>query len=73
LHGPALAGLDELQQIHGIGPVKATEIKAALELARRLSLSAPDARPTVRQPADAAQLLMLSLEQEHSCSTRAIA
>jgi DNA repair protein RadC len=67
LHGLALAGLDELQQIHGIGPVKAIEIKAALELGRRLSLSVPDARPIVRQPADAAQLLMLSmglLEQE---------
>jgi DNA repair protein RadC len=67
LQGVALASLDELQQIHGIGPVKAIEIKAALELGRRLALSVPDARPVIRQPAEAAQLLMLSmglLEQE---------
>jgi DNA repair protein RadC len=67
LNGVARASLDELQQVHGIGPVKAIEIKAALELGRRLALSAQDARPQVKTPADAAQLLMLSmslLEQE---------
>jgi len=67
LHGLANAGLEELKQIHGIGPVKAIEVKAALELGRRLALSTPDVRPVVRQPAEAAQLLMLSmglLEQE---------
>jgi DNA repair protein RadC len=47
--------------------VKAIEIKAALELGRRLALSVPDARPVVRRPEEAAQLLMLGmglLEQE---------
>ncbi|MCS6847200.1 MAG: DNA repair protein RadC [Anaerolineae bacterium] len=67
LSGVARASLDELQQVHGIGPVKAIEIKAALELGRRLALSTQDTRPQVKTPADAAQLLMLSmglLEQE---------
>lgn len=67
LIGLAHASLDELQQVHGIGPVKAIEIKAALELGRRLALSTPDTRPQVKTPADAAQLLMPSmslLEQE---------
>ncbi len=67
LNGVARASLEELQQVHGIGPVKAIEIKAALELGKRMALSAQDARPQVRTPADAAQLLMLSmslLEQE---------
>ncbi|PJF49039.1 MAG: JAB domain-containing protein [Chloroflexi bacterium] len=67
LIGLAHASLDELQQVHGIGPVKAIEIKAALELGRRLALSTPDTRPQVKTPADAAQLLMPNmslLEQE---------
>jgi DNA repair protein RadC len=67
LNGVARASLDELQQLHGIGPVKAIEIKAALELGKRMALSAQDARPQVKTPADAAQLLMLHmgmLEQE---------
>lgn len=68
LNGVARASLDELQQVHGIGPVKAIEIKAALELGRRLTLlGAQDTRPQVKTPADAAQLLMLNmslLEQE---------
>jgi DNA repair protein RadC len=67
LNGVARANLEELQTVHGIGPVKATEIKAALELGKRMALSAQDARPQVKTPADAAQLLMLHmglLEQE---------
>lgn len=67
LNGLARASLDELQRVHGIGPVKAIEIKAALELGKRMALSAQDARPQVKTPADAAQLLMLHmglLEQE---------
>jgi DNA repair protein RadC len=67
LNGVARASLAELQAVHGVGPVKAIEIKAVLELGRRMALSAPDARPQVKTPADAAQFLMLHmglLEQE---------
>jgi DNA repair protein RadC len=43
------------------------QIKAAFELGRRLLLSAPDERPQIRAPADAANILMSDmslLEQE---------
>jgi len=68
LPGLAQAGFDELCQVHGIGTAKAAQIKAALELGRRLMATAPHERPQVRSPADVANLLMLEmglLEQEH--------
>ncbi|MDX1663922.1 MAG: DNA repair protein RadC [Candidatus Promineifilaceae bacterium] len=68
LSGVARASLSELCQIKGIGPAKAVEIKAALELGRRLLAAAPEERPRVTSPADAANLLMsemMLLEQEH--------
>jgi hypothetical protein len=68
LSGLARADINELQTVHGIGPVKAIEIKAALELGKRMILSAPDQQRTqIKTPGDAAQLLMLEmgmLEQE---------
>ncbi|UCC54560.1 MAG: hypothetical protein JSV68_11450, partial [Anaerolineaceae bacterium] len=68
LPGLARASINELKQVKGIGPAKAVEIKAALELGRRLMASAPEERPKVTSPADAANLLMSEmslLEQEH--------
>lgn len=68
LTGVARASLAELQQVKGIGPAKAVEIKAALELGRRLLATAPEERPVVATPADAANLLMSEmslLEKEH--------
>lgn len=53
---------------HGIGAAKAAQIKAAIELGRRLTLESPEARPTINSPADAAALVqyeMSALEQEH--------
>lgn len=67
LPGIARASLAELRTVNGIGPAKAVEIKAALELGRRLMASAPEERPRVTSPADAANLLMsemMLLEQE---------
>ncbi len=67
LPGLARASLAELCTVNGIGPAKAVEIKAALELGRRLMASAPEERPRVTSPADAANLLMsemMLLEQE---------
>ena len=64
----ARVGFDELCDTHGIGPAKAAQIKAALELGKRLAAAAPDERMRVRTPADVANLLMLEmgmLEQEH--------
>ena len=67
--GLAQANMDELQGIHGIGEAKATEIKAALELGKRLLVASPQERLQVRSPADVANLLMLEmgLLEQSSC------
>jgi DNA repair protein RadC len=62
------APFTELCQQHGIAEAKAAQIKAAIELGRRLTLEAPEERPAINSPADAAALVqyeMSALEQEH--------
>lgn len=68
LSGIAKASIAELMTVNGIGPAKAVEIKAALEVGRRLMAAAPQERLRITSPADAANLLMSEmafLEQEH--------
>lgn len=68
LTGLARAGFVELCAEKGVGVAKAAQLKAALELGRRLLIASPEERPQVKSPADAANLLMLEmglLEQEH--------
>ena len=68
LAGIAQASFEELCAKRGIGESKAAQLKAALELGRRLVAVSPQSRPQVRSPADVANLLMLEmslLEQEH--------
>lgn len=50
--------MEELCNQHGIGEAKAAQIKAAIELGRRLTLELPEERPAVNSPADAAALVM---------------
>jgi len=60
--------LSELTGEHGIGEAKASALKAAIELGRRLTLEAPEERPSISSPADAAGLVqyeMQALEKEH--------
>jgi len=67
LSGLHRAAYDEICTQHGIGPAKAAQLKAAIELGNRLRLESPDERPTIHSPADAAALLtyeMSALEQE---------
>jgi len=67
LGGLVQANFEELCAVYNVGEAKATQIKAALELGRRLLVSLPQDRPQVRSPADIANLLMLEmglLEQE---------
>lgn len=67
LEGLARANFDELCQVKGLGKAKVTQIKAALELGRRLLATCPESRPQVRSPGDAANLIqaeMSLLEQE---------
>lgn len=68
LGGLHRAPFEELVNQHGIGDAKAAQIKAAIELGRRLTLEAPEERPMINSPADAAALVqyeMSALEQEH--------
>lgn len=68
LAGLARASVAELCQVPGCGPAKAVEIKAAIELGRRLTVQAPEDLRQIQSPADAAALLaaeMGLLEQEH--------
>ncbi|MBL7063465.1 MAG: DNA repair protein RadC [Anaerolineae bacterium] len=68
LPGLARASFAELQAEKGLGPAKTAQLKAALELGRRMLLAAPEDRFIVRSPTDVAQLLMAEmahLEQEH--------
>jgi DNA repair protein RadC len=73
VQGNKLAGLaqmpwSELVSLKGLGRNRAARIKASFELGRRLLVAAPMERPSIKSPADAANLLMLemaTLEQEH--------
>jgi len=58
----------ELCKQHGIAEAKAAQIKAAIELGRRLPLENPEERAAINSPGDAAALVqyeMGALEQEH--------
>lgn len=68
IRGLHRATLAEVVRERGVGRAKASAIKAAIELGRRLSLEAPEERPTINSPADAARLVqyeMQALEKEH--------
>ncbi len=68
LAGLMQANAAELMAEKGLGPAKTAQIKAALELGRRMLVESPDERPQIRSPADAANLVMTEmglLEQEH--------
>ena len=55
LKGVANASVEELIQTKGIGPAKATQIKAALEFSRRLEADASEKpRPVLKSPEDVA-------------------
>jgi DNA repair protein RadC len=58
----------EICNQYGIGPAKAAQLQAAIELGRRLAGVAPEERPSIHSPSDAADLVryeMSALEQEH--------
>lgn len=68
LAGIHRADYDELRQVRGVGPAKAAQLKAAVELGRRLAIAEPAEKPVVQSPEDAAALLLYemgALEQEH--------
>lgn len=61
LVGLARASLGELCAERGVGQAKAAQLKAALELGRRLSSTHPEERAVVRTPQDVANLLMAEM------------
>jgi DNA repair protein RadC len=68
LHGLHRASFSEVCAQHGLGAAKAAQIKAAIELGKRMASQAPEEREAIHSPADAAELVryeMGALEQEH--------
>lgn len=62
------ASIEEIQQVKGLGQVKAIEIKAALELGTRLAIHNEPVRPKIGCSKDVADHLMIhfkNLEVEH--------
>ncbi len=68
LEGLARVEAAQLLAEPGIGPAKAAQVLAALELGRRIATLTPEARPQITSPAEAARLLVPTLSyqsQEH--------
>jgi len=68
LAGLHRADYQDLVKTRGIGPAKAAQLGAAIELGRRLAVSVPDDRPAIQSPEQAAELVMYemgALKQEH--------
>lgn len=68
LRSLAHASLEELQQVKGLGHAKAVEIKAGLELGKRLAAYTGRDRTRIRGAEDVANLLMVQFkdyENEH--------
>nr|CAA9251190.1 UPF0758 family protein [uncultured Armatimonadetes bacterium] len=65
LRGVANATIEEMSAIHGLGPAKAAQIKAAIEFGRRLVAASPEERPKIRSPRDVYNLLGPTLRDQN--------
>jgi DNA repair protein RadC len=68
LRGIAEASVEQLTDVHGIGPAKATQLKAAAELARRMSPASNSRRPVMDSLDAAAAVLrphLIEKRKEH--------
>ena len=67
LEGLGKASFQEVASHHGMGEAKASQLKAALELGKRLLTASAEQRVTIQSPQDVANLMaeMAFLEQEH--------
>jgi DNA repair protein RadC len=61
LKGLQTASFHELASIKGIGTAKAAQIKAAIELGRRLSIEKPQEKTIINSPEDAANLVKFEM------------
>ena len=69
LSGLHRAPFKELMDQYGLGEAKASQIKAAIELGRRLTLESPEERPAINSPADAAALVQYEMVRHEANST----
>jgi DNA repair protein RadC len=69
LSGLHRAPFKELMDQHGLGEAKASQIKAAIELGRRLTLESPEERAAINSPADAAALVQYEMVRHEARST----
>jgi DNA repair protein RadC len=68
LRGLHRASFDEVCRQHGMGPAKAAQLLAAIELGRRIRLETIDEKAAIHSPADAAAIVeyeMADFAQEH--------
>ena len=68
LRGIAEASVEQLFGVHGIGPAKAIQLKAAVEIARRVALAPAGERPVIDSAQAAAALVgpsLLDKKKEH--------
>lgn len=61
LDGLARASFHELATVHGMGEAKTSQLKAALELGRRLLAASGEERMAIRSPQDVANLVMAEM------------
>lgn len=61
LTGLHRVSFDELRRYRGLGPAKAAQLKAAVEMGRRLAVATPEERPVIQSPEDAAGLVLYEM------------
>ena len=64
LRGLAEASVEQLSSVHGIGPAKAVQLKAAVEFARRLGRASTELRPVIDSLEAAAAVLRPALAEK---------
>lgn len=62
LRGIQRASFAEVCNIRGLGPAKAAQLKAAIELGRRLNQESPDLSGVISSPGDAAELVRYEMQ-----------
>jgi len=62
LQGIQRASFAEVCAVRGLGPAKAAQLKAAIELGRRLSLESPELKDAINSPGDAAELVRYEMQ-----------
>ena len=77
LSGLMSASFHELCSEYGLGTAKAAQLKAALEMGKRLSMEQPDKKYQIRSADDAANLVRMELmyldhEETHSDRSRPV-